>query len=147
MEGMESGQAEQMGEEMMKEMMKEFEKMGEKEDFQNVIDGMMRQLLSKEVMYTPMKQICEKYPEWLAENEAQLASEDYERYGHQYQYFQQVKLTQQAAASCARALSQPMHKLFSTRPTPPIFSRVHSFAFIPCRFVQCSRRSRITSLD
>jgi hypothetical protein len=57
MEGMESGQGEQMGEEMMKEMMKEFEKMGEKEDFQNVIDGMMRQLLSKEVMYTPMKQV------------------------------------------------------------------------------------------
>lgn len=40
--------------------MSEFEKMGQKEDFQGVIDNMMRQLLSKDVMYTPIKEICEK---------------------------------------------------------------------------------------
>jgi len=90
MEGMETGQAEMMGEEMMQEMMKEFEKMGEKEDFGNVVDGMMRQLLSKEIMYDPMKQICQKYPEWLAEKEQDLKKDDYERYGKQYQYFQKI---------------------------------------------------------
>ena len=90
MEGMETNQAEQMGEEMMTEMMKEFEKMGEKEDFQDVINGMMKQLLSKEVMYTPMKQICEKFPVWLAEKESDLSTEDYERYGRQYQFFQKI---------------------------------------------------------
>lgn len=30
------------------------------EDFQSVIDNMMKQLLSKDIMYLPMKQICEK---------------------------------------------------------------------------------------
>ena len=50
-----------MGEDMMQKMMQEFEKLGEKEDFQQVVDGMMRQLLSKEVMYDPMKQITEKF--------------------------------------------------------------------------------------
>lgn len=38
------------GEEMMNAMISEFEKLGEKEDFGNVVDGMMRQLLSKELM-------------------------------------------------------------------------------------------------
>ena len=44
----------------MKKMMEDFEKMGEKQDFNSVIDGMMKQLLSKDVMYTPMTMICEK---------------------------------------------------------------------------------------
>ena len=38
------------GEEMMNAMISEFEKLGEKEDFGNVVDGIMRQLLSKELM-------------------------------------------------------------------------------------------------
>ena len=41
----------------------------------------MKQLLAKEVMYEPMKQINEKFPEWLSENEEQLPKEDYERWG------------------------------------------------------------------
>ena len=73
--------------------MGEFEKMGEKDDFQGVMDGMMRQLLSKEVMYPPLKQICDKFPSWLAENQEVLAIEDYDRFGKQYQYFQQLIAT------------------------------------------------------
>ena len=89
-EGMEAGQVESMGEDVMNSMMGEFEKMGEKEDYNEVIDGMMRQLLSKELMYDPMKQVCKKYPQWLAEAKAQLTEEDYQRYGTQYQYFQRI---------------------------------------------------------
>ena len=33
-----------------------------------VIDGVMKQLLSRDLMYEPTKQICEKFPEWLATN-------------------------------------------------------------------------------
>ena len=60
MDGMEPAAAEGMGEEIMKKMMEDFEKMGEKEDFQSVIDGMMKQLLSKEIMYDPIKAICDR---------------------------------------------------------------------------------------
>jgi len=77
-------------EEMMNGMIAEFEKLGEKEDFGNVVDGMMRQLLSKELMYEPMKQVCEKYPEWLAVQAEALSQADYDRYGTQYQYFQRI---------------------------------------------------------
>ena len=90
MEGMDTAAAEQMGEDIMKKMMGEFEKLGEKQDFQEIIDGMMRQLLSKEVMYEPMKEITKKFPKWLAENEDSLAKDDYERFGKMYQYFQKI---------------------------------------------------------
>ena len=90
MEGMDTASAEQMGEDIMKKMMGEFEKLGEKQDFQEIIDGMMRQLLSKEVMYEPMKEITKKFPKWLAENEDSLSKEDYERFGKMYQYFQKI---------------------------------------------------------
>ena len=79
-----------MGEEVMKKLMDEFTSMGHKEDFQGVIDNMMKQLLAKDVMYLPMKQICEKFPVWLAENESKLPREEYEKYGKQYQQFQRM---------------------------------------------------------
>jgi len=66
MEGFESNKMEAAGEQMMDEMMSQFESLGEKEDYNEVIDGVMRQLLSKDLMYDPAKQICEKFPEWLA---------------------------------------------------------------------------------
>jgi len=90
MEGMNSAQVEATGEEMMNNMIAEFEKLGEKEDFSTIVDGMMRQLLGKELMYEPMKQVCEKYPEWLAVQVDSLPKEEYERYGTQYQYFQRI---------------------------------------------------------
>jgi len=90
LEGMQTAQAEQVGEDIMTSMMKEFEKFGGNEDFQGVIDNMMKQFLSKEVMYEPMKQISEKFPEWLAENQSKLEPEKYEAYGKQYQYFQEI---------------------------------------------------------
>lgn len=90
MEGMETAQVEASGEEMMNKMMGEFEKLGEKEDFNQVIDGMMRQLLSRDLMYEPMKAVCEKYPEWLAEKQDQLSKDDYLRFGTQYQFFQRI---------------------------------------------------------
>lgn len=89
-QGVDPASTEAMGEDVMKQMMDEFSKMGHKDDFQGVVDNMMRQLLAKDVMYVPMKQICEKYPEWLAENESKLSSTEYENYGKQYQHFQRL---------------------------------------------------------
>jgi peroxin-19 len=66
MEGFEPAKLEEVGEGMMEDMMAQFEALGEKEDYNEVIDGVMRQLLSKDLMYEPTKQICEKFPEWLA---------------------------------------------------------------------------------
>ena len=88
--GMEPSQVEAMGEEIMQEMMKEFEHMGQKGDSDQVVNGMMHQLLDKEIMYEPMKQVNDKFPEWLAKNKPYLSKTDYERYGRQYQGFQRI---------------------------------------------------------
>lgn len=90
MEGVDAAQTEQMGEDIMKEMMKQFESMGNKEDFEGVINNMMGSLLGKDVMYPPLKSVCEKFPEWLADNEAKLDKAEYERFGNQYQVFQKL---------------------------------------------------------
>ena len=40
----------------------------------------MRQMLAKEVMHAPMKEIGDKYPAWLAANASKLSEEEVERY-------------------------------------------------------------------
>lgn len=118
MEGVGTAQVEAMGEDMMAEMMKKFEEMGEKNDFQDLVDGMMQQLLSKDVMYDPMKQICERYPEWLAEKESLLSKEDYERYGKQYQYFQQIVAVYESEPDNYARLSELMQEMQETGQPP-----------------------------
>ena len=80
----------EFGENIMKEMMRDFELMSGKDDADNAIDGVMRQLLSKDLMYEPMKQVTEKFPQWLAQNKSSLSETEYLRYGKQYQYFQRI---------------------------------------------------------
>lgn len=82
--------AEGLSEEVIDRMVAEFETLGGKDDFNKVLEGMMKQLLSKDLMYTPMKQICEKFPRWLANNRTTLPRDEYEKYGRQYQCFQQL---------------------------------------------------------
>mmetsp|Transcript_6595 Transcript_6595/g.9627 ORF Transcript_6595/g.9627 Transcript_6595/m.9627 type:complete len:296 (-) Transcript_6595:283-1170(-) len=88
--GLEAANMEEAGSDMMQNMMKEFEKLAEKKDFDSVMNSMMQQLLSKEIMYEPIKEITEKYPDWLAENERKLDPEEYKKYGTQYQYMQKI---------------------------------------------------------
>ena len=45
----------------------------------------MQQLLSKEILHDPMKEIGERYPRWLEDHKASLSTEDYTRYSHQYE--------------------------------------------------------------
>lgn len=43
------------------------------------MQGMMQSLLSKEVLYPSLKDILEKFPEWLRENESKITAEEKER--------------------------------------------------------------------
>ena len=53
---------------------------GGDEDLSKMILGMMEQLTNKEILYTPMKQLSEKYPQWMKDNAAKTPKEDLERY-------------------------------------------------------------------
>lgn len=64
----------------MREMMRQFESAsggggggaggegGEGGDFSKVLEGMMAQLMSKEILYEPLLELDQKYPVWLREN-------------------------------------------------------------------------------
>eukprot|EP01138_Halocafeteria_seosinensis_P013033 gb/GECG01013311.1/.p1 GENE.gb/GECG01013311.1/~~gb/GECG01013311.1/.p1 ORF type:complete len:309 (+),score=69.86 gb/GECG01013311.1/:1-927(+) len=81
---------EQMSDEAMNDIMKEFEEMGKKDDFQSVVDNMMKQLLSKDIMYEPVVEITKRFPSWLASHKDGLTQEEYEKYGKMYQQFQRL---------------------------------------------------------
>uniref|UniRef100_A0A3Q3QTS7 Peroxisomal biogenesis factor 19 n=1 Tax=Monopterus albus TaxID=43700 RepID=A0A3Q3QTS7_MONAL len=48
-----------------------------------IMQSIMQNLLSKEVLYPSLKEITVKYPEWLDANKPSLSPEDYKRYEHQ----------------------------------------------------------------
>ena len=42
----------------------------------SIVETMMKQLLSKEILYEPMKDIVEKYPKWLEDNKSKISKEN-----------------------------------------------------------------------
>ena len=60
------------------------------EDPQGFLDGIMQQLLSKDVLYEPMRDIALKYPQWLESNRDALSAEDLARYRKQFEHLQEL---------------------------------------------------------
>ncbi|MQL81100.1 hypothetical protein Taro_013555 [Colocasia esculenta] len=90
--GLEStlGQGQRGGEDLDKEgivedFVKQFEEIAGSQDMESIVETMMQQLLSKEILHEPMKEIAERYPKWLEEHRDGLKPEDYDRYHHQYE--------------------------------------------------------------
>eukprot|EP00092_Neocalanus_flemingeri_P001902 GFUD01002030.1.p1 GENE.GFUD01002030.1~~GFUD01002030.1.p1 ORF type:complete len:264 (-),score=125.36 GFUD01002030.1:404-1195(-) len=55
--------------------------------FDNLIpmmEGMMQSLLSKELLYPAMKDIADKFPDWLADNRSKISEEQYDKHNKQY---------------------------------------------------------------
>eukprot|EP00934_Nitzschia_sp_Nitz4_P007671 Nitzschia sp. Nitz4//scaffold38_size140716//110198//111094//NITZ4_003162-RA/size140716-augustus-gene-0.127-mRNA-1//1//CDS//3329550123//7661//frame0 len=74
---------------LLRAMEQEF---GALDDFgsEELVDGMMSQLLSKDLMYEPMKDVADKFPEWLEANKSKLSASDYQKYEKQYESFKKV---------------------------------------------------------
>ncbi|GJJ70769.1 peroxin-19 [Entomortierella parvispora] len=82
--------AEESEEALMAEMMKQMEGMAEGGDFQNVLEGMMEQLMSKDILYEPMLDLQQKYPQWLKDNKDKISESEYARYEKQYGYVKEI---------------------------------------------------------
>ncbi|KAF9932884.1 Peroxisome chaperone and import receptor [Linnemannia zychae] len=82
--------AEDSEEALMAEMMRQMEGMAEGGDFQNVLEGMMEQLMSKDILYEPMLDLQNKYPQWLKDNRDKISAEEYARYEKQYGYVKDI---------------------------------------------------------
>ncbi|KAJ2959172.1 hypothetical protein NQZ79_g5309 [Umbelopsis isabellina] len=74
----------------MQEMMKQMESLADNGDFQNMLEGMMGQLMSKDLLYEPMKDLAAKYPDWLEKNKDKTPPAEYEKYEKQYEYVKQI---------------------------------------------------------
>ena len=53
-------------------------------NFMPIMESMMKSILSKDLLYAPLKELCSKYPDWLADNRTILCEKDYEQYSNQY---------------------------------------------------------------
>lgn len=60
------------------------------EDFSTMLVTMMEQLTSKEILYEPMKELYEKYPEWMRKNEAKESKDDMARYRAQFAIVKEI---------------------------------------------------------
>ncbi|CAP73647.1 uncharacterized protein PODANS_2_10100 [Podospora anserina S mat+] len=56
---------------------------GSEEEFSKMLLGMMEQLTNKEILYEPMKELHDKFPEWLEKNRDKTSAEDLKRYEEQ----------------------------------------------------------------
>lgn len=52
----------------------------EGEDFSKMLMGMMEQLTNKEILYEPMKELHDKFPEWMEKNKNKTPEADMARY-------------------------------------------------------------------
>lgn len=50
------------------------------EDFSKMLMGMMEQLTNKEILYEPMKELHDKFPEWMEKNKDKTTEADMARY-------------------------------------------------------------------
>ncbi|XP_010549746.2 PREDICTED: peroxisome biogenesis protein 19-2-like isoform X1 [Tarenaya hassleriana] len=75
---------------MVEDWIKQFEELAGSKDLESMVDTMMQQLLSKEILHEPMKEIGERYPKWLEEHEASLSKEEYKRYSRQYELIKEL---------------------------------------------------------
>ncbi|WOL10185.1 peroxisome biogenesis protein 19-2 [Canna indica] len=73
------------GEGMVEEFVKQFEELAGSQDMESIVETMMQQLLSKEILHEPMKEIGERYPKWLDEHKSTLKQEEFDRYHRQYE--------------------------------------------------------------
>ncbi|KAF8412985.1 hypothetical protein HHK36_000957 [Tetracentron sinense] len=76
--------------EMMEDFVKQFEELAGGQDMESIVETMMQQLLSKEILYEPMKEIGERYPKWLEEHGTGLSKEEYDRYSRQYELIKEL---------------------------------------------------------
>jgi peroxin-19 len=60
------------------------------EDFSKMLLGMMEQLTNKEILYDPMKELDDKFPEWMEKNKGKVKEDGMKRYEEQQVYVREI---------------------------------------------------------
>lgn len=69
---------------------KQFEELAASKEMETIMETVMKQLLSKEVLQEPIKEICGRYPKWFEDNKSKTSKEEYERFLTQYQLMKEL---------------------------------------------------------
>ena len=105
---------------MLKEMEKGFGgEGGGEEDFNKMLMGMMEQLTNKEILYEPMKELNDKFPDWLEKNKDTVDKAELERYKEQQKIVKEIvakfdeKDYSDTNAACREYIVERMQKVCS----------------------------------
>lgn len=99
------------GDAMMEDWVKQFEELAGSQDMESIVETMMQQLLSKEILHEPMKEIGERYPTWLEENKAKLPDDEYARYSRQYGLIKDLNQVYEAEPENFNKIVELMQKM------------------------------------
>ncbi|KAA0041087.1 hypothetical protein IC582_014909 [Cucumis melo] len=96
---------------LMEDWVKQFEEMAGSQDMESIVETMMQQLLSKEILHEPMKEIGERYPKWLEDHKASLSKEEYERYSQQYNLIKDLNIVYEREPDNFNKIVELMQKM------------------------------------
>ncbi|KAJ2809335.1 Peroxisome chaperone and import receptor [Coemansia furcata] len=75
---------------MMDELMRQMDQMGDDTQLDSLVDDVISQLMSKDVLQQPLKELDQEYPKYLEKNKDTLSAEDRARYEQQHSYVKQI---------------------------------------------------------
>ncbi|XP_010453956.1 PREDICTED: peroxisome biogenesis protein 19-2-like [Camelina sativa] len=96
---------------MVEDWIKQFEDLAGSNDLESIVDTMMQQLLSKDILHEPMKEIGARYPKWLEEHETSLDKEEFERYSRQYELIKELNLVYENEPNNSTKIMEIMQKM------------------------------------
>ncbi|KAJ0736420.1 putative pex19 protein [Helianthus annuus] len=96
---------------MLEDWVKQFEELTSSQELESMMETMMQQLLSKQVLHEPMKEIEEKYPKWLQDNESKLNKTEYDRYFRQHQLIKELNMVYETEPGNFGKIAELMQKM------------------------------------
>ncbi|XP_076884747.1 peroxisome biogenesis protein 19-1-like [Bidens hawaiensis] len=96
---------------MLQDLVKQFEELTSSQELESMMETMMQQLLSKQVLHEPMKEIEQQYPKWLQENKSKLNEKDFDHYVCQYRLIKEVNTVYETEPGNFVKINEHMQKV------------------------------------
>jgi len=94
---------------------------GGEEDFSKMLLGMMEQLTNKDILYEPMKELDDKFPDWMEKNREKTPAADLKRYEEQRTVVREIvaKFEEKAGTPCVLLYDNANNDQMQAAGSPP----------------------------